>query len=182
MVAMRAVLLATFGSACLASCDGGGTGPVTSSGELRVEARCQGAVGQDQIRVAFRVIDTSDHPINLVDVSVRYFFSHMITTGAEPLMSVDYIEKSATTFMYGEFSDTYVDIRFAEPADQLLPADPVGSGELQVHLHPSDFSNWNISQDDDYSYVACGTIPTGYVPRPTMTAYVGGKLAWGVEP
>ena len=187
MAAMREtglVMLTTLGFACLASCGGGGPGPTTSSGELQIAAQCQANSAQDQTRSAFRVIDTSDHPIDLGDVTVRYYFSHMITTGAEPMMMVDYIEKGVLTDVYAVFSDAYVDIKFVATAGQLAPSDPAGGGQLQIHLFASDFSNWDVSLADDYSYVACtaGTPAPDYVPRPTMTGYVGGKLAWGVEP
>jgi len=59
----------------------------------------------------------------------------------------------------------------------------VGSGQIQVLIHDSAFSNWDPSQTDDYSFEACdGTTATSFVSRPTMTAYVAGKLAWGQEP
>ena len=129
-------------------------------------AACQTDSSQYQIRVSFRVIDTSDRPIDLADVTVRYYFSHMITTGAEPVTMVDYIETGAMTDVYAAFSDAYVDIKFVPTAGQLLPADPAGSGQLQVDFHPSDYSNWDVSQADDYSYIGCGTstTATGFVP------------------
>lgn len=178
------VLLMTSGAGGLASCGGGSAPTTTSSGELQVAALCQDNATQDQIRVTFKVIDTSDHPIDLGDVAVRYYFSHAITTGAEPMMYVDYIEKGALTDVYAAFSDAYVDIKFVATAVQLAPSDPAGGGQTQISLHASDFSNWDVSLTDDYSYSPCaaGTTASDYVPRPTMTAYVDGKLAWGVEP
>ena len=96
------------------------------------------------------MIDTSDHPIDLGDVTVRYYFSHKITTGAEPMMMVDYIEKGVLTDVYAVFSDAYVDIKFVATAGQLAPSDPAGGGQLQIHLFASDFSNWDVSLADDY--------------------------------
>jgi hypothetical protein len=177
-------LLMTSGAGGLASCGGGSEPTTTSSGELRVVAQCQANAAQDQIRVAFKVLDTSDHAIDLGDVAVRYYFTHTITTGAEPMMHVDYIEKGAMTDVYAAFSDAYVDIKFVATAVQLAPSDPAGGGQTQINLYASDYSNWDVSVTDDYSYSPCaaGTTASDFVPRPTMTAYVDGKLAWGVEP
>lgn len=180
MAAMRAGWLVLLATSC-----GGGSGPkTTSSGELQIVATCQASSTPDQIRVAYKVIDTSDHPIDLGDVTLRYYFSHAITTGAEPMMYVDFFERGVMTDLYAAFSDAYVDIKYMPTAVQLAPSDTNGGGQTQISLHASDYSNWDVDLTDDYSYSPCAAGATGsdYVPRPTMTGYVDGKLAWGVEP
>ena len=186
---MRAVrlLLLTLGSAGLASCGGGAAKPTTVSSELQVAAACQYDWKPDQVvRVSFRVIDTSDHPINLGDVTVRYHLSYNDHDRRRTAFSLRYLrERGAITDYFTAFSG---DVRRHQirgdgrPAGALRPCRQRTVSESP--FTPADFSPWDVNQADDYSFVACGTDTPApdLVPRPTMPAYVGGKLAWGVEP
>jgi hypothetical protein len=170
-------------AASAGSCGGGGARP-TSSGQLQIVAKCQSNTTPADIEVAFMVRNTSPQPIAYADVKVRYYFSYQLQSGATPVLDVEFTEELALTDITARFTSDYVELGFTSAAGQLgAPDDGLGSGQILVLVHDSAFSNWDASQADDHSFVSCdGADPTAFVPRPTMTAYVAGKLAWGVEP
>ena len=169
-------------AASAASCGGGGARP-PRSGQLEIVARCQSNTTPADIEVAFMVRNTSAEPIAYPDVKVRYYFSSQLQSGATPVLDVEFTEKLALTDITATFTSSYLEIGFASAGGQLgAPDDGLGSGQILVLVHDSAFSNWDASQAD-YSFASCdGADPTAFVPRPTMTAYVAGKLAWGLEP
>jgi hypothetical protein len=172
-----------FGALAAASCGGGGA-PPASSGQLEVVARCQSNVTPADIEVAFMVRNTSAQTIAYPDVKVRYYFSYQLASGATPVLDVEFTENLALTDVTATFASSYLELGFTSTAGQLAaPDDGLGSGQIQVLAHDSAFSNWDPSQADDHSFASCdGADPAAFVPRPTMTAYVAGKLAWGGEP
>jgi hypothetical protein len=159
---------------------------MTSTGELQIMALCQSTASQSSVRVAFRLLNASDKPFAFGDIMMRYYFSYMLPAGDVPVLGVDYAERFQIVDITGAFSSGYAEIGFVPTVTaELAASDNVaGSGEMQVHLHTTAFSDWNSDQSDDYSYDPCGAgdDATTWTPRPTMTAYVRGKLAWGVEP
>jgi len=117
-------------------------------------------------------------------IKVRYYFSYQLASGATPVLDVEFTQSLALTDVIASFTSSYLELAFTPTAGQLAaPDDGLGSGQIQVLAHDSAFSNWDASQADDHSFASCdGADPTAFVPRPTMTAYVAGKLAWGLEP
>jgi cellulose 1,4-beta-cellobiosidase len=171
-------------AASVASCSGGGT-RAASTGQLEIVAQCQANTTPAEIEVAFMVWNASDAAIDYSDIKVRYYFSYQLASGATPVLDVAFTQYLPLSDITATFTSSYLELGFASTAGQLTGAtNNLGSGQIQAMFHDSVFSNWDPSQADDYSFESCaGTdAATAFVQRPTMPAYVQGKLAWGAEP
>ncbi|MFC8225402.1 glycosyl hydrolase family 5, partial [Streptomyces sp. NPDC057287] len=71
-------------------------------------------------------------------------------------------------------ADGYLEVGFTGGAGTLAAG--ASTGELQLRLNKSDWSNFNES--DDYSRAD----NTSYADSSKVAAYVAGTLAWGVAP
>ena len=178
--------MAAFGllAASAASCSSGGARPA-STGQLQVVAQCQSNTTPAEIEVAFMVWNASAEAIDYSDIKVRYYFSYQLASGATPVLDVGFTQYLQLTDVTATFTSSYLELGFAPTAGQLsAPANNLGSGQILAMFHDSAVSNWDPSQADDYSFQSCaGTdAAASFVSRPTMPAYVQGKLAWGAEP
>ncbi|MNI71455.1 Beta-mannanase/endoglucanase A precursor [compost metagenome] len=72
-------------------------------------------------------------------------------------------------------ADYYVEISFAAGAGSLAPG--ANTGEIQLRINKSDWSNY--SETDDFSYDPSKTAFTDWTH---VTLYLNGTLAWGLEP
>ncbi|MGW6208481.1 glycoside hydrolase family 6 protein, partial [Streptomyces sp. NPDC055089] len=71
-------------------------------------------------------------------------------------------------------ADRYLEVGFTGGAGTLAAG--ASTGELQLRLNKSDWSNFN--EANDYSRAT----NTAYADSSKVGAYVAGTLAWGVEP
>jgi len=74
------------------------------------------------------------------------------------------------------YADTYLEISFTSAT---LPAS--GTAAVNFRIHDASFAT-NYNQANDWSFFSNVSGATGYVDAPYITAYVGGTLAWGIEP
>jgi hypothetical protein len=74
------------------------------------------------------------------------------------------------------YADTYLEISFTSAT---LPAG--GTAAVNFRIHDSSFAT-NYNQANDWSFFSNVAGATGYVDAQYITAYVGGTLAWGIEP
>jgi len=135
------------------------------------------------VTVTIKVINNGNMSVALSRVTIRYWFSHMITTTSTPVLEID-SPAAYKPWVKATFTDDYLQLGFVAAAGSLYPFDTTtGTGELQMRFHPADYFNWNTSQTDDYSYRPCsggaGTIPIVWMKT---ILYIDGVLAWGTEP
>ncbi|MNF00268.1 Beta-mannanase/endoglucanase A precursor [compost metagenome] len=72
-------------------------------------------------------------------------------------------------------ADYYVEISFTAGAGSLAPG--ANTGEIQLRINKTDWSNYN--EAGDYSYDPSKTSFTDWERVPL---YLNGTLAWGLEP
>jgi hypothetical protein len=165
----------------------GGRGGTTGSGGAapctgcmpQVLQKCQQDTSMQAVSTTIKIINMGNATIAWSDVTVRYWFSHMNV--ANPVLEIDYSQVIPKAAITARFTADYLEIGFTSMAGTLYAFDTTaGSGEIQLRFHAADYSNWNPSQTDDYSYQACA----GSALNPWMktTAYIRGTLVWGTEP
>jgi len=147
---------------------------------LRVQSRTNdnGASGA-QIQFGLRLRNTGDQPVDLSQVTLRYWFTADNRTG-DPVPACYYAAFGCGQVSLGvtrlttlrDDADTYLQVGFTGGSlaggadaslDQLALRDPNGA---------------TYRQDNDFSFAA----QTSFADNPNVTAYVGGQLAWGTEP
>lgn len=127
------------------------------------------------------VLNDGSTDMKLNNLSVRYWYT--IDTGAPQTVNIDYAafgmpNVSATTVGLSlpmQQADQTLNVTFPNATCFVPPAGT--SGEIHVRVNKNDWSNYNES--NDYSYVANRT---AYADNMSITAYVAGKLVWGMEP
>lgn len=133
------------------------------------------------IHLAFNIKNTGSSAINLSDLKVRYYFND--DGKSTDLRYVDWADIGADKVIAttkalpegGERANRYVEISFNSEAGEI----PSGaeSGEVQIRLHPSDWSNYD--ETNDYSYK--GDVTT-FTDWDKMTVYHKNARIWGIEP
>jgi len=170
---------------------GGSTAGTTGTGgaggrspdRIQVVAQCQPTVGQQDIRVTFKILNPESVAKQWSDIKVRYYFTP--TAQVAPAVTFDYLQKFSAAMLTTSVTTSYVEIGFTTGAGMVTGFDNVtGSDQIQLHLSNYTTPTWNTSQDDDHSYKSCAgvTNTSAYADRPTMPGYYQGQLAWGTEP
>ncbi len=128
----------------------------------------------------FNICNTGNVEINLSDIKLRYYY----TVNGEVDQLFEYSSPTlVNSCIMGNFSqldscsqgaDCCLEISFTSEAGVLLPG---GNVEVQSFVHKSNWEKYN--QADDYSF---NSSDSGYIDWTKVTGYIGGKLAWGVEP
>jgi hypothetical protein len=149
---------------------------------LQLLQKCQSesASSMNMTTAVLKIVNPGSQAIPFSDITVRYWFTHTAST-AQPVLEIDFSLVIPRTAITGRFTSNYVEIGFTANAGMLFAFDTTaGSGEIQMRIHLADYSNWNPSEADDWSFQAC----TGPQFNPWMktTGYVRGVLAWGTEP
>ncbi|MFF1893756.1 glycoside hydrolase family 48 protein [Streptomyces sp. NPDC058206] len=155
---------------------GGGTGSV------KVQYKNTDSSATDnQIRLGLQIVNTGSAPVDLSTVKVRYWFSS--EAGASTFSTYcDYAALGSSNINHTVVTvsspktgaDHYLEVGFTGGAGSLAAG--ASTGEVQLRLNKSDWSNFN--EADDYSRAT----NTSYADAPRLAAYVGSALAWGVEP
>ncbi|WP_339272444.1 cellulase family glycosylhydrolase [Paenibacillus sp. FSL W8-0426] len=139
------------------------------------------AAEDNMIHAAFNITNNGKTDIPLSEVKIRYYFTK---DGSKELKFWCDWAQVGTNTVSGTFApiepartgtDGYLEIRFAAMAGSI----PAGgqSGDIQVRIAKSDWSDFNPS--DDYSFD--GT-KTSFSDWNKVTLYRKGKLVWGIEP
>lgn len=156
---------------------GGGNG---GGGDVAVEYRANDTNPNDnQINMGLRVVNTGSSALNLSDVKLRYYLT---LDGAPSFITfcdwaqVDCSNVQISVVQLGApvtGASHYVEVSFRSGT----VAVGNNSGDIQLRVHHSDWSNLNES--NDYSYD--GT-KTSFAQWNKVTAHIGGAVAWGVAP
>lgn len=125
------------------------------------------------------VLDAGTVPIELQDVTLRYWFTRDGGTAQQLQGFCDFAEigcnevnLSFVAISPRPGADTYLEVGFDH---QTLQIDD-STGPMQIRVHHGDFSPFD--ETDDYSWAP----NTQFENTVTVTAYLRGKLVWGVEP
>ncbi|MGW3716884.1 glycoside hydrolase family 6 protein [Streptomyces sp. NPDC005133] len=155
---------------------GGGTG----TGTLKVQYKNNDSSATDnQIRMGLQLVNTGSTAVNLSTVKVRYWFTP--EAGASTFgTACDYAALgcgSVTTGVTASGSSAagashYLEVGFGSGT----LAAGASTGEIQLRLNKSDWSNFN--EADDYSR----TTNTAYADASKIGVYVGSTLTWGTAP
>lgn len=149
---------------------------------LKVQYKSNDSSSNDnQIRPSFKLVNTSDQPISLKDITLRYYYT---IDGEQPQQfNCDYAAVGSANII-GNFvklaqpvegADHYVEISFSSAAGDLAPG--ADTGDIQVRINKANWTNYN--KTNDYSFSAT---QTSYADWGKVTAYHGGVLLYGIEP
>ncbi|MFJ6793971.1 glycoside hydrolase family 6 protein [Streptomyces sp. NPDC091268] len=154
---------------------GGGTG----TGALKVQYKTTDSSPTDnQIRMALQLVNTGSTAVDLSTVKLRYWFTP--EAGSSTFgTSCDYAVIGCGTLTHSvkaagpaAGASHYLEVSFGS---RTLAAG-ASTGEMQLRLNKSDWSNFN--EVDDYSRSAS----TSFTDAAKIGAYVNGTLSWGTAP
>ncbi|WEK54900.1 MAG: cellulase family glycosylhydrolase [Candidatus Cohnella colombiensis] len=154
----------------------------STTGNLVVQYKASNSNATDNaIGATFNIKNTGTSAISLSNLKLRYYFTK--DSNASLNFYCDYAQVG-TGNVSGAFTaispaktgaDTYVEISFNTAAGSLAAGGQ--SGDIQIRLAKSDWSNFN--EANDYSFD--GT-KSAYVDWSKVTLHQSGTLVWGIEP
>jgi hypothetical protein len=134
-----------------------------------------------QFRPQLRIVNNGTTAVDLSKVKLRYYYT---IDGEKPQQfNVDYATLGGSNVL-GSFvkldpavagADYYVEISFSAGAGSLAPG--ANTGEIQLRINKTDWSNYNKA--DDYSY---DSTKTAYTDWNRVPLYLNGVRVWGVQP
>ncbi|MET7981753.1 glycoside hydrolase family 6 protein [Streptomyces sp. NPDC005281] len=137
------------------------------------------SAGDNQVKPGLQLVNSGSTAVDLSKVTVRYWFTgESSSAGYQTFCDWAQLGCSTVKLSTGALSaartgaDHYLEVGFS--AGSLAPG--AASGDLQLRMAKSDWSNFDES--DDYSR---GT-NTSYADSVKVTVYVAGALVWGTEP
>ncbi|GMK37673.1 hypothetical protein PCCS19_07270 [Paenibacillus sp. CCS19] len=155
----------------------------TTTSSLVVQYKLSNSNANDnQIYATFNIKNTGTTAVSLSGLKLRYYITKD-TTSASLNYWVDYAQVGSSNIS-GAFAsispakttaDTYLELSFSSAAGSIAPGGQ--SGEIQVRIAKSDWSNF--SESNDYSFD--GT-KSSFADWNKVTLYNSGSLAWGIEP
>lgn len=154
---------------------GGGTG----TGALKAQYKNTDSSATDnQIRMGLQLVNTGSTAVDLSTVKLRYWFTP--EAGASTFgTSCDYAVIGCGTLTHGVKSagsaagaSHYLEVGFGSGT----LAAGASTGEMQLRLNKSDWSNFN--EADDYSR----STSTTFADASKIGVYVAGALSWGTAP
>ncbi len=134
-----------------------------------------------KIRPLFRVVNKGKEAIDLKNVKLRYYYT--VDGDKSQEFHCDYAQLSSSN-VQGRFvkldktatgTDYYLEISFEVGAGSLAAG--VNTGDIQIRMNKTDWSNYNES--DDFSYDPTKTSYTDWDKEPL---YINDKRVWGLEP
>ncbi|MFK0171644.1 glycoside hydrolase family 6 protein [Streptomyces sp. NPDC090306] len=167
----------TAATAVTKATSGGGGG---STSGLKAQYKNNDSSATDNgIRPGLQLVNGGTAAVDLSKVTVRYWFTgESSSAGYQSFcdwaqIGCSTVKLSTTALPQARTgADHYLEVGFSSGS----LAAGANSGDLQLRLAKSDWSNFN--EADDYSR---GT-NTSYADAPKVTVYVGGTLVWGSEP
>ncbi|MEW2167122.1 glycoside hydrolase family 6 protein [Streptomyces sp. NPDC007084] len=137
------------------------------------------STGDNQIRPGLRLVNGGSGTADLSKVTIRYWFTgESSSAGYQTFCDWAQLGCSTVKTSVGAVSpnrtgaDHYLEVGFTSGS----LAAGADSGDLQLRLAKSDWSNFDES--DDYSHGA----NSSYADASKVTVYVAGALVWGTEP
>ncbi|MDQ2086829.1 glycoside hydrolase family 9 protein [Herbivorax sp. ANBcel31] len=134
----------------------------------------------NDIRAAVNVKNTGTAPVDLSDVTVRYWYTRDGDDAQEFSSSYAHIGSENITGVIREIedpvelADSYLEIGFTSDAGTLGAGSQ--TGEIQFKIEKVTFEAYD--QTNDYSFLDTDE----FLPNPNITAYVNSSLAYGDEP
>ncbi|TXS43943.1 glycoside hydrolase family 6 protein [Streptomyces sp. OR43] len=154
---------------------GGGTG----TGSLKVQYKNTDSSATDnQIRMGLQLVNTGTAAVDLSTVKLRYWFtpeagaSTFGTSCDWAVIGCGNLTHSVKTNGSAAGASHYLEVSFSSGT----LAAGASTGEIQMRLNKSDWSNFN--EADDYSR----STSTSYADASKVGLYVTGALAWGTAP
>ncbi|WP_393055041.1 glycoside hydrolase family 6 protein [Streptomyces sp. LN549] len=154
---------------------GGGTG----TGALKVQYKNTDSSATDnQIRMGLQLVNTGSTAVDLSTVKLRYWFtpeSGASTFGTScdwAVIGCGTLTHSVKTAGSAAGASHYLEVGFGSGT----LAAGASTGEMQLRLNKSDWSNFN--EADDYSR----STSTSFADAAKIGLYVTGTLAWGTAP
>ena len=154
---------------------GGGTG----TGTLKVQYKNTDSSATDnQIRMGLQLVNTGTAAVDLSTVKLRYWFtpeagaSTFGTSCDWAVIGCGNLTHSVKTNGSAPGASHYLEVSFGSGT----LAAGASTGEIQMRLNKSDWSNFN--EADDYSR----STSTSYADASKVGLYVTGALAWGTAP
>ncbi|MFF3447960.1 glycoside hydrolase family 6 protein [Streptomyces sp. NPDC002667] len=137
------------------------------------------STGDNQVKPGLKLVNGGTGAVDLSKVTVRYWFTGESSSAGYQTFC-DWAQLGCSTVKTSVSAvspsragaDHYLEVGFTS-GSLAVGAD---SGELQLRMAKSDWSNFNES--DDYSRGA----NTAYADATKVTVYVSGALVWGTEP
>ncbi len=155
---------------------GGGTGTSALVAQYRVS---NANATDNMIYATFNIKNTGTSAVSLSGLKLRYYFTKDGAAGLNAY--VDYAQvgtanvSGALGSATGTNADTYLELSFGSAAGSIAAGGQ--SGDIQIRVAKSDWSNFN--EANDYSYD--GT-KTAYADWNKVTLHQSGTLVWGVTP
>ncbi|MEU9205947.1 glycoside hydrolase family 6 protein [Streptomyces sp. NPDC048332] len=154
---------------------GGGTG----TGTLKVQYKNTDSSATDnQIRMGLQLVNTGSAAVDLSTVKLRYWFtpeagaSTFGTSCDWAVIGCGNLTHSVKTAGSAAGASHYLEVGFGSGT----LAAGASTGEMQLRLNKSDWSNFN--EADDYSR----STVTSYTDASKVGLYITGALAWGTAP
>ncbi|QKS46493.1 fibronectin type III domain-containing protein [Paenibacillus cellulosilyticus] len=152
----------------------------STTGGLIVQYRATDTNAADnQIKASFVIKNTGSTSVDLSTLKIRYYFTKDGTAAMNGWIDWAQIGSSNVNITFGTTSgtnaDTYVELSFTSGAGSILAAGQ--SGEIQLRMSKSDWSNFDES--NDYSYD--GT-KTSFTDWNKVALFQNGTLVWGTTP
>jgi endoglucanase len=158
-------------------------GSTTTPSSLVVQYKLNNSNASDNmIYATFNIKNTGTTAVSLSSLKLRYYITKE-TTSATLNFWTDWAQVGSNNVSgsFGSVSpaktnaDTYLEISFSTAAGSIAPGSQ--SGEIQVRIAKSDWSNF--SESNDYSFD--GT-KSAFADWNKVTLYQNGTLVWGIEP
>lgn len=150
-----------------------GTVTPPPTGSLKVQYRAGDTnPGDGQIKPILNIVNTGSTAVSLNTLTLRYYFSK--DGGGTVNSWIDWAPIGAANIIR-TITDSYVELAFTTGAGSIAAGGQ--TGDIQLRMAKSDWSNFNES--NDYSF---DPTKTGYADWNKVTLYQNGTLVWGVEP
>ncbi|ADM68848.2 Exoglucanase A [Paenibacillus polymyxa E681] len=149
------------------------TDPTEPAGDLVVMYRAGDTdPANNAAKPFFNLKNKGTTPVKLSELKVRYYFTK---DGSQELQSaVDWAQVGNDNVLR-TIKDNYIEIGFSAAAGTLAAG--AQTGDIQIRMNNSDWSNLNES--NDYSF---DPTKTSYAEWNKVTLFHNDKLVWGIEP